>query len=281
MRRLVPAVLVPLVAACASGPVEAPGTAVVARAVAAPPALDGVADDAAWAGADTTIVPLTGLAAVHEARVAAVIHGDSIHMLVRWPDATEDREHKLWAPKEGGGFSAGPEREDVLAIGFPISGEFTGDMESPVECVWDVWHWKAGRTDPAGFAMDKRHVNTLSDPGTKGWSKDLGDGRTLHIRRPEDKGTSATRSIKAPESGAARTVAYVAQAPSESAADVRAKAAWKDGWWTLELSRRLDTGNADDARLVRGTTIPFALAVLDHGEDDDHNVSPVLTLTLE
>ncbi|UCD35530.1 MAG: hypothetical protein JSU90_01485, partial [Nitrospiraceae bacterium] len=34
--------------------------------------------------------------------------------------------------------------------------------------------------------------------------------------------------------------------PSGSAGDVQAKGQWKDGMWTIEFSRALNTGNTDD-----------------------------------
>ena len=267
-------------ASCASAPRETEGDTVRAAASASAPVVDGVADDAAWSGATWLRTTLTGPDGTHDARVAAVVSGGRVFLAVRWTDATEDRVHKAWKPGESKWVS-GPEREDVLAVGFPISGEFTGDMTSPLDCVWDVWHWKAARTDGAGFAMDKRHVNTMTDPGGRRHVEKLSDGRSLYITRPEDAGRSATRSIPAPSPAAAITTApqFEAQEPDGSAADVRARGAWKDGWWTVEFSRALDTGHADDAPFT-GDAIAFALAVLDHAEDEAHAVSPRLTLAL-
>ncbi|MCE9636848.1 MAG: hypothetical protein K8T90_14180 [Planctomycetes bacterium] len=266
--------------ACKSAPRESGGDVLTAISASSAPQLDGVTDDAAWRDATWLRVTLTGPGGTHDARLAAVVADGRLHLAVRWADATEDRVHKAWKPA-GDKWASGPEREDVLAIGFPISGEFTGDMTSPVDCVWDVWHWKSARTDGAGFAMDKTHVNTMTDPGGKRHVEKLADGRSLYIRRPEDAGRTATRTIPAPPLQAAIATApqFEAQAPDGSAADVRAKGAWKDGWWTVELSRALDTGNADDAAFT-GASIPFALAVLDHAEDGDHAVSPRLTLAL-
>lgn len=267
--------------ACATSPREEPGDTVRARRAASAPALDGAADDATWRDATWLVRTLESPAGRIDARVAAAVTGDEIHMCVRWADTTEDRDHRPWT-FAGGSWKPGAQLEDVLAVGFPISGEFTADMEAPVECVWDVWHWKACRTDPAGYAMDKSHVHTMTDPGGKRHASPVADGRTVYIRRPEDAGTSATRTMKEPAHDGGPTVAqFEAQAPTGSAADVRARGAWKDGWWTVELSRKLDTGNADDAPLAHGTTIPFALATLDHDVDEHHAVSGKLHLVIE
>lgn len=268
-----------LAASCASAPPPDPDV-LAARRTPAAPVLDGVGDDAAWRDAPEISVPLEGTSAPREVRMRAVVHGERVYLLARWPDATEDRLHKLRVPKAGGGFQNGPEREDVFAVGFPISGEFTGDMLSPLECVWDVWQWKSARTDAAGFAMDKSHVHTLSDPGGKRHEQALEDGRRLYIRRPEDAGTSATATLPAPEKADGPTAQFAAQTPSGSAADVAARGAWHDGWWTLEMSRALVTGHADDAPFG-AADVPFALAVLDRAEDEDHATSPVRRLRIE
>ena len=269
----------PFLAACASAP-EGPPTEVLAVYAGVTPRIDGIADDAAWRLGEELPITLTVEKSLVHGTVRALVGGDWLYLLVRWRDTTEDREHKVWTPKPGGGFVVGPEREDVLAVGFPISGEFTGDMTSPVECVWDVWQWKSARTDPVGRAMDKTHVNTFTDPGGKRHVHDLPDGRKLHIARPEDAGTSATKTIPAPESGASRTPQYEPQEPAGSAGDVLAKGEWKDGWWTVELARKLGTGNADDIDFRGREVLPFALAVLDHDEDEHHATSPVLSLRL-
>lgn len=269
----------PLLAACASSG-DAPPTEVLAVFAGDPPLVDGRGDDAAWDLADDLPLRLALEGKTVEGTVRAVVSAGSLHLLVRWRDPTEDREHKVWTPAGEGKFAGGPEREDVLAVGFPISGEFTGDMTSPVECVWDVWQWKSARTDPAGFAMDKSHVHSFADPGGKRHVHDLPDGRKLHIARPEDAGTSATRSVPAPAPGGARTAQYVAQDPAGSAADVRARGVWADGWWTVELSRKLSTGHPDDADFVGRDAVPFAIAVLDRAEDEHHAVSGLLTLRL-
>lgn len=96
--------------------------------------------------------------------------------------------------------------------------------------------------------MDKSHVR--SRPGEASATRPRsGDGRTLYIHRPEDAGASATRSA---------------------------------GRWTLELARALCTGHPDDADLTGAeeVPVPFAVAILDRAEDDDHATSEVQRLRL-
>jgi len=271
-----------LLTACAASPAEGLGdptrptlhAALAARA----PVVDGRADDPVWAWAPVLEVDLTGPTGPTSCQVQGVLHEGRVTLLVRWADPDESREHKPWV-RGAEGWAAGPEREDVLAVAFPVEGEFTADMLSPVDAVWDVWQWKAARTDPAGFAMDKSHVNSLSDPGGERHQHILPDGRRLYIARPEDEGRSATLELPRPEVGD-RAPRYRAQEPDGSAADVRARGHWADGHWTVELSRALSTGHADDAELAGVRSTPFALAVLDRAEDEDHASSEVLRLVL-
>lgn len=41
-------------------------------------------------------------------------------------------------------------------------------------------------------------------------------------------------------------------------ADVRGVASWRDGWWTIELARKLDTGSDYDVPIASGTAMFFA-----------------------
>jgi hypothetical protein len=274
-----------VLAGCASaggGPSEVHGPpAVRAVATRGAPVLDGSADDAAWAECPESTVSLEGAAGPASCRVRAAVHGGALHLLVRWEDATEDRDHKPWT-RAGDGWKEGPEREDVLSIAFPLAGEFTADMLSPLDATWDVWHWKSFRTDPAGFAQDKTHLMALAKPAGTSAPHPLPDGRTIHIVRPEDAGTGTTATLPKPATDAKgdRHPKYAARRPSGSAADVRARGAWRAGWWTVELSRDLSTGQPDDRDLAGLAEIPFAIAVLDRAEDDDHAASPVVRLLL-
>lgn len=271
-----------LCAGCST--VGADGAAQELRAarVSIAPQIDGRGDDPAWQTAPEVVIPLTGGTGPAEVRLRAVVHDEVLHLLAVWDDSTEDREHKLWTAGADGAVVAGAEREDVLAVAFPISGEFVADMLAPVECAWDVWQWKSARTDAAGHAMDKSHVHSFADPGGKRHAAKLADGRTLHIRRPEDAGTSATRTVKSPGTVSSPVPQYVAQTPTGSAADVRARGTWAGGRWTVELARALRTGHADDADLGWAAAgVPFSVAVFDRGEDEDHSTSRVHVLRID
>ncbi|MEP0766771.1 MAG: hypothetical protein HRF45_09565 [Fimbriimonadia bacterium] len=62
----------------------------------------------------------------------------------------------------------------------------------------------------------------------------------------------------------------ILRAPTGSCADVRMSATWRDGWWTAELSRALDTGRSDDVRFVPGQGYVFGLAIMDNSGGGRH-----------
>lgn len=260
---------------------------ITAAKVAEAPTLDGIPHDKVWAESKTHVIRMekVGEGAGRESDVAmAALHTDSeVFFLFQWFDETCDEAHKPWSwNKDKNAYEAGTQEEDIFSVSFPIKGLFTGIMTSPVECTWDVWHWKAARTNPAGYAMDKYHVYTLKKPEGKAKSFETRGGKLIWIARPEDAGDSPQAEQKAPEARQGDTVPqFIAGTPSGSAADVRAKGVWRNGLWSLEMGRKLDTGHPDDAAIPIGKPIRMALAVFDHTEHEQHSVSKVLSLTLQ
>ena len=71
---------------------------------------------------------------------------------------------------------------------------------------------------------------------------------------------------------------YLPGEPSGSAADVRGKGRWTNGRWTVELSRKLNTGYADDTTFDTARTYKMGVAIFDRSEDIDHLVSDMIEL---
>jgi hypothetical protein len=251
----------------------------VARLVAAnitqAPRLDGRADEAFWEAAKPVdvvakgVMPKTrGTSSLVTLRAA---HTDThIYLLVQWTDATKNEAgHKTWVwDGAKNAYVEDTDREDALSIAFEHTGPFTADMLSGDEAVWDVWHWKAFRTDPLGFAMDRSHHYFKSQPTMKANKHTAKDGSDVWIARPEDTGDTVEKKQAAPtENNGARVSQYLHGTPTGSAADVQAKGAWADCRWTLELARKLDTGHADDTKFdpSRG----YKLAVGVHNDTGD------------
>ncbi|MFH1736581.1 MAG: hypothetical protein ABH838_01650, partial [Actinomycetota bacterium] len=73
--------------------------------------------------------------------------------------------------------------------------------------------------------------------------------------------------------------------PSGSRVDLKGVGAWKDGWWTLEFSRKLNTGHDDDVqfgskdgKLISGNVFDLALF---NDTRFGHTASGPVTLVLE
>jgi DMSO reductase family type II enzyme heme b subunit len=257
------------------------------RNVVEVPILDGSAQDKVWQTASSLVVPMEklgeDLVRTSQLAVTSVHTATEVFFLVQWLDGTRDNSHKPWIwNKAKGKYEQGKEIEDMMSFGFPLKGKFTGNMTSYVETQWDVWYWKAARTAPAGYAMDKHHIHTFRKPRGKAKAIRTRTGKMLWIARPEDEGESPQKKQKAPPEFKGENVPqYIAGKPAGSAADVKAQGKWQNGLWTLELSRKLNTGHSDDAVFKAGDAIYMALAVFDHSEHEQHSVSKVIVLQFE
>lgn len=203
--------------------------------------------------------------------VRSVHTATHIYFLVSWEDATEDIFHKSWVwNAEKKAYEEGPDREDMFALGFEHTGNFTADMLSPVDSVWEIWHWKAFRTNPQGYAMDKTHRYARSKPEGRANAHKARDGSEVWISRQEDAGDTVEKKQAAPTTYRGdRMPQYSPGTPSGSAADVRAKGVWASGRWTLEIERRLVTGQPDDTAFDLKRSYKMALATFDRtGEMD-------------
>jgi len=250
---------------------------IVSITVTQGPTVDGKGGDAAWKSAKETTVVAKGVFPSNAGKSTVVSMRSAhtkthVYFLVRWRDETrDDQAHKPFVWDSGKNvYVEGPEREDMFALAFEHTGPFTADMLSPVEAVWDVWHWKATRTNPQGFAMDKTHRYTREQWQGKGKSHPARNGEPIWIARPEDAGDTVERRQTAPGSREGERVPqYLPGTPTGSAADVRAKGAWSDGWWTLELERKLSTGYPDDTAFDPKRTYKMAVSTHDRTGDMD------------
>jgi hypothetical protein len=65
-------------------------------------------------------------------------------------------------------------------------------------------------------------------------------------------------------------------------ADIRGRASWSDGYWTLELRRPLRTSHKRDVQLDPSTkNYSFGLAVWDGATGDQHQVATIVKLRFE
>ena len=253
-------------------------TVITAVNLAAAPAIDGSAGD--WANVPSTDVPLTGKGGVDSVSVSSGINGDMIYFLVVWKDETNNSLHKpyVWDADQNK-YKRSRDKEDRLAFAFPIEGDFSNNHVGGNIFKNDVWHWKASRSNPVGLAHDKSHVT--SDTEFKKAKDFKHDGGVIYQARPSDSGDKLYTAAKPTEKTDAIVPSYnVNSAPKGSIADIQARGTWSDGVWTLEMARKLDTGNADDAVIPTSGSIQMAIAAFNDVDGKKHSVSEVLTLQL-
>lgn len=249
----------------------------IAVTTAQPLQIDGRGDESIWRSAPAVTVTAKGVMPATKGTSTQVVlraaYTDShLYLLATWDDATKnDQGHRTWrwdAQKKA--YVEDADREDMFAIAFEHTGPFVADMLAGVEATWDLWHWKAFRTNPQGYAMDKTHRYTSTQPAGSANKHVARNGRETWIARPQDAGNTVEVQHSAPtEFKGERVPRYTAGEPTGSAADVRAKGSWADGKWNLEFARRLQTGHPDDTTLALGRTYQMAVSVHDRTGDMD------------
>ena len=291
-------------------------TVTAAKVKKAPASLD----DPAWQKATAVQVPFEGKEkfAGKKATVntQAVYTDDGIYFRFNWQDADKSVtkgawkfDGQKWAHQEG--------NEDRISLLFEIeridkfatkgcavvchvpAGKTAKDGKFGTTSAaekGDLWHWKAARSDPAGFADDTWLTQISEEKG--GRKSDAGEGGDK-----KNMTTDKSRPMYMPAPGkklAANDVLLVAHAveikdysgfkagdtltyrmpkmPKGSRADIGALSRHADGSWTVVLYRKLDTGHDDDVAFNPRKKYNFAMALFDNSGDEDSYDSEVLTL---
>lgn len=248
-----------------------------ASRIATPITLDGDASD--WSGIQGMDIPLEGKASVSIVNVKAAINADMIYLLAVWQDGSENILHKPYKWDEASvAYKRTKEQEDRFAISFKMAGDFDANKLSGKAFTADVWHWKASRSEPNGIAHDKWwQVDTKPFEKAK---KFKGENGEVYVARKSDGGSKLYKSVKYDLKEQETMPRYVlTENPSGSITDVKSKATWNNGTWTLELARKLDTGNSDDAVIPAEGSIPASIAVFNNVGGAKHSVSKTLMLT--
>jgi hypothetical protein len=253
-----PSIAAALILGLTAGPALA-GQGLVAAPVATAPSVDGVADDPAWEQAEAIVTrdAVTGI----DVTLRAVRTAEEVFIVVTFPDDAEDRAHKAmrWdrAQKR---YRTGPEREDTFVLKWGMQGD-EPDLSLSADAPYraDVWYWKAHRTDHTGRADDK--IQTYSAVRTAGAKplRSRNSGR-FFLTRSGDAGEAAYASILHDGFSGDRVPKYGLREPTGSRADIRARGVWRDGTWTVEFARRLDTGHDDDVRFEPGRSYAFGIS---------------------
>ena len=240
------------------------------------PTVDGKSAEAAWSRA----APITVKDGAAEIDITLrSVHTDtSIYFLVIFPDADESRSHRPWIWNDQSGFyEVGPEREDCFVFKwFMETAPADIHIDSDQPHTADTWFWKADRTDPVGYADDKIQ-RLVHHKLKKAIALSTRSGKTVYLQRTGDQGQAAYIDQVFADYQGPVLRRFENQAPSGSRADIRAKGRWKNGLWTVEFSRRLDTGHYDDIKFDAGRVYLFGVARYEvAGRKPDHNTTQPL-----
>lgn len=211
------------------------------------PTIDGVASDPVWSRADAVVThdPVAKI----DVTIKSVYTSDRIYFLVTFPDENESRDHKtmLWVAEQER-YRTGYDREDTFVFKWSMESEPV-DLSVTADNAYnaDIWFWKANRTDPSGYADDKMHEISAAETRDASiiYSR---NGLPYYLSRPGDSGKAAYRILIHDKFVRHRMPKYRVEQPSGSRADIRAKGVWRDGSWTIEFERKLNTGHPDDVQ---------------------------------
>lgn len=251
--------------------------------VASPPVVDGDLKDWGTSGWISLVLKPAvendkeNLAGIVNVEMKTAIADDHFYMAVRWPDKDQNTEYKSWIWKRTK-YKRGDKLDDMFAVRFFMDGEYDACMFTEKRFTSDVWVWSAGRSNLAGYAKDTRQVITtkmIEDAA----EYELPSGKIVYIKKYNDSGNPIYENTKPKRkkfAGKKLPGIKVTKNASGSIADVHAKGIWKDGYWTLELSRSLDTKNTDDVAFKPGESLMSAIAVYNKGNAEHKSISEEL-----
>ena len=218
-----------------------------------------------------------------ESDLQVAVSGDRIYLAVRWPDDSEDRVYKPWKWNKKK-YRRAKDLEDMFAIRFDMGGDFKTCMITEADYNVDVWLWSSARSDPNGYASDMWHkisINRIEDAA----EYETDSGKIVYIKKKFDSGRSGYKNAKIKNrkkfAGDLLPSIDLSQEPKGSVADVSAKGIWKEGFWHLELSRKLDTGNSDDVVLKSIDSIRGQIAIFNQGSAEHKSVSDELIFSFK
>jgi len=278
-------------------------------------------DDPVWSSVKAIEVPFDGKEVFAGKKTSvttkAVYTGDRIFFLFKWADTTLSVTKEAWK-YDGLKWSHMPGNEDRISLLFEINrinnfatkgcavlchvpagapnakdGKFGTVSEAEKG---DLWHWKAARSDPAGFAddtwltkADLKNTGRKNDAGKGGDKSNMTADKTRpqYMLAPGKKLAKndillASHAVEITDYSvfkAGDTLTYrMPVTPEGSRADIQALSRWTDGQWTVMLFRKLDTGHDDDVAFNPKRSYNFAMALFDDSGDEDSYDSETITL---
>lgn len=205
---------------------------------------------------------------VKDVRIRALHDGKMIYIELSWPDSTRDS-----APLRQTTFT------DAVALQFPVEAgvlpnPFMGDKEHAV----NIWQWKAIWQDELVRARDLRAAYPAM---AVDYYYDVHLAKTAQDRQGFNAGAAAGNLLSASTrtSAAEDLVAWgFGTITTQPRQDVLGTGAWRDGRWTVILTRPLATPDEADVQFRVGETNHVNFAVWD-GNNRDRNGQKNVTLT--
>ena len=291
------------------GPAAADEMEIAAKKVTEAPAIDGKVDKI-WDGVKATKVTASeGPQGDVEISLKVLYTDKDVYFLFQWPDKTQslNRLYEFtgteWKKLKG--------VEDQFNLMWDIANtmkEFpakgcTAACHKQDKKIWlstngpterlDVWHWKAQRSNPVGYADDQWLGHELrkegdeetargNDAKTAGgysdnWDKDAKRPKYMFkegvkpgpILLKKDAVEIKDAKFKAGD----RLPREVLEKPVGSRGDIEAKGVWDKGRWTLELRRARDTGDKENDIQFTDPNRPYYFGISVHDDADDENHS--------
>ena len=310
MKRPVGALAVLTVAALVGvGPAVADEVEVAAKKVTEAPVIDGKADKAWDAVKAIKVTASEGPQGDVEISLKVLYTDKDAYFLFQWPDKTmslnrlHEFDGKEWKKVKGGEdrFNLMWDINNTMKE-FPAKGCTVACHKQDKKVLlktgapgerMDVWHWKAQRSNPAGYTDDQWLGHELKKVGDEEIARDndaktaggYSDNWDKEAKRPKytfkegvkpgpillkkDAVEVKDQKFKAGD----RLPREVLEKPVGSRGDLEAKAVWEKGRWTLEVKRARDTGDKEnDVQFAEaGRPFYFGISVHDDAGDEDHS----------
>jgi hypothetical protein len=163
----------------------------------------------------------------------------------------------------------------------------------------DLWHWKSVRSNPVGYTEDGLVVANPNMKPEEGRKRDAGSGRAEDNTTKDKSGPALMQDPAKPASIKGSLLAVEAVEIKDSSmfkegdeipgyvlnkewkgsfADIKTAGIWKDGKWTVMMSRKLTTGNNDDVEYDTRKKYSFGVAVFDNANEENSYDSEPLKL---
>ena len=282
---------------------------VIAKKVTQAPTIDGKSDKPWDSVKATKVTASDGPQGDVEISIKTLYTDKDIYVLLQWSDKTMslNRMYELsgteWKKVKG--------NEDRFALmwdigntmkDFPSKGctaachkegkEVSLRTGGPGERL-DVWHWKAHRTNPAGYVDDQWLGNEIkkngeatargNDAKTAGGYVDNWDQEAKRPKFTFKDGVTPGPVLLKKDAMEIKDYGKfkagdllpreVLEKPAGSRGDIEARGVWDRGRWTLEIRRTRDTGDKDhDIQFTDAARAYFfGIAVHDNGDGGEHS----------